>query len=925
MKKYIILSVFTLCGALMVMAQEKPQVKVDVSISNRNNPDETQEPGFEWWRVEQGKTSNVFETAGLRFSFHAPENQTPDYIVRSGWNKTLIQNADNKAKNGRLTMDGINLDPNDNDWKGPYYGAITLRIEGLPAGQHTVLTYHNWWGDAAKSYAAPMTVRCNGQVVAQQVVPTIGVAVSANVTIVTIPVTIAQEGDAAEIEFVTSADEPGAPAGDQTNYYYTPVVNGFEINTVNVATQAKDPTPASGDMHVDADNGKLTLQWTAANDKVREHRLYMAVNNPDAMSMVAALSPEDTGYAVDGLYSLNTYYWRVDEVDGEGNVVEGQVWSFRPRQLAFPGAEGYGRYALGGRGGVVYHVTNLRNDHNPGSLLYGLVDMEGPRTIVFDVSGIIDLEFAALFPKSHVTIAGQTAPGKGICVKGANINIGSESICRFMRLKRGLGVYGQNTGNAMGMSGADHAVVDHCTAAWGTDETVSGRGAKNISFQYCVISEALGIAGHKNYDDGTNHGYAATIDGKIGSWHHNLLVNCNGRNWSMGGGMDGDNRAIGQMDIFNNVVYNWNGRTTDGNCHEVNFVGNYYKMGPDTRRTVLFTQQYENVGHPESTWRAYIHGNVRENKNHTLTQDKKNDTYNIQLSNGDPGPTYETVVSEPFFPSHAEMHTAADALKIVTSYAGATMPVRDEHHMRNVRETIDGTWTYRGSKSGIRGEIDTEEDITEHAGGKGWEAYPEETRPEGWDTDQDGMPNWWEEITGSDPDAADNNADPDHDGYTLLEDYLEFMSHPYVIIQPDTDGTIDLSHHFSGFYGQNGKKVTPTFSLDDKTGTGIFAPSINGSMLTVRATQPGVKGAYRLKVTVDDGETTFPQWFGVAITADAASVISPLWNEDDMDVREREFFTLDGIKVTTLRPYETYVMRVVDAQGREHVAKVIAR
>ncbi|MDO4801790.1 MAG: hypothetical protein Q4A15_06460, partial [Prevotellaceae bacterium] len=119
-------------------------------------------------------------------------------------------------------------------------------------------------------------------------------------------------------------------------------------------------------------------------------------------------------------------------------------------------------------------------------------------------------------------------------------------VCRFLRARRGYG----DTGNAMGMSGANHAIVDHTTAAWGTDETFSSRGAKNISFQYNIIAEALGIADHKNYPAGTNHGFAATIDGKIGSHHHNLLVNCNGRNWSMGGGMDGENRAIGQMDIL---------------------------------------------------------------------------------------------------------------------------------------------------------------------------------------------------------------------------------------------------------------------------------------------------------------------------------------------------------------------------------------
>ena len=173
-------------------------------------------------------------------------------------------------------------------------------------------------------------------------------------------------------------------------------------------------------MHVDADSKHITLKWMAANDKVKEHRLYLAANDESQLSLLTTLSAEQTSYDITGLYSMNTYYWRVDEVDGEGNVVEGQVWKFKPRQLAFPGAEGYGRFAQGGRGGTVYHVTSLSGSKEPGTLLYGLTEMEGPRTIVFDVSGIIELDFSSHFTKPYATIAGQTAPGKGICIKASN-------------------------------------------------------------------------------------------------------------------------------------------------------------------------------------------------------------------------------------------------------------------------------------------------------------------------------------------------------------------------------------------------------------------------------------------------------------------------------------------------------------------------
>ena len=503
-----------------------------------------------------------------------------------------------------------------------------------------------------------------------------------------------------------------------------------------------------------------------------------------------------------------------------------------------------------------------------------------------------------------------------MCIKASNINIGSDVICRHVRFKRGLGVYGENTGNALGMTGADHAIIDHCTAAWGTDETVSGRGAKNISFQYSGIFEALGITGHKNYANGTNHGYAATIDGQIGSWHHNLLLNCEGRNWSMGGGMDAQNIPIGGLDLFNNVCYNWHNRTTDGNCHAVNFVNNYYKMGADTRRTTLFTQDFEDAINPAGKDQAYVSGNIRENKNHTLTQDKKGDTYN---ATGNIPTSYPYLVSEPLFPSYAEIHSAKDALKIVTSTAGATMPMRDEQHLRVIRETLDGTWTYKGSKSGIKGEIDNEADIVDQENG-GWEVWPEDTRSADWDTDQDGMPDWWEKAIGSNAAVANQNDDPDGDGWTLLEDYLEFMAHPYLVIEPNSTATIDLKPYFIGFYGQNGMSVTPTYAVDYLENH--FSPSIEGSIMTVKSFDTPCTGY--CKVTVNDDETTFTQPFGVVVTGEAQSAIRPVWSEDNITVVKREFFTLDGRQVSTLQSHEVYLMKVTDSEGRVHTVKILA-
>jgi hypothetical protein len=397
--------------------------------------------------------------------------------------------------------------------------------------------------------------------------------------------------------------------------------------------------------------------------------------------------------------------------------------------------------------------------------------------------------------------------------------------------------------------------------------------------------------------------------------------------------MDGQNMPIGRLDLFNNVCYNWYGRTTDGGCHAVNYVNNYYKMGADTQLKILFSQDYELPDHP-GVWQAYISGNIRENKNHTLSQDALNDTYRYTISNKEPGVIdpnkrtdglgYKTFVTERFFPSYATIHSAKDAMKIVTSYAGATMPMHDEHHVRNIRETLDGTYTYTGSKSKIKGEIDTEADIKEHAESKGWEVYPEERRTEDWDTDQDGMPDWYERLVASNPNTANQNDDPNGDGWTLLEDYLELMAHPYLKMRPNGEGSLELKPYFEGFYGQNKVAKTPTYRLDDLE-NGVYGASIDGSVLWVKAIQPDAQGVYNIDVTVDDGETTFTQRFGIIISGDATAIQKPVVDIDQIEAAKREFFTTDGHQVTKLKSHEVYVMKVTDKQGTVHTAKIIAK
>ena len=893
---------------------------IDFNMTNRQDA-EVNEPDYIGWAVNQGASESKTLENGLTITVAAAGKAN---TLRAQWHKNTCTAGRNGQTGLRLLGDGVaafmadasNNTPNLTDTPT----GISVKLKGLKPGLHSLAAYHVY--KDPKSGEMP-TIKVDVMRDQETVAAQTGMAY-ANVK------ATASDLKMSDAAFSYIEFEVLETTQTITVTYTTEVETGRKYQTTNVMLNgllidrspltAMDPKPGHRDYHLDADDGSYTLQWTPAAVAVK-HKLVVGTEQ-ETVSRSTDYIYEGTNpaYTITGLSSSRYYFWRVDEVDADGRIHKGQVWSFRPRQLAFPGAEGYGRFATGGRGGKVYHVTTLSGGKEPGSLLYGLTEMNEPRYIVFDVSGVIELDFDSHFVKPYAYIAGQTAPGKGICIKASNINIGSDVICRHIRFKRGLGVYGENTGNAMGMSGADHAIVDHCTAAWGTDETVSGRGALNITFQYNIISEALGITGHKNYADGTNHGYAATIDGRIGSWHHNLLVNCEGRNWSMGGGMDGNNRPIGGLDLFNNVVYNWHNRTTDGNCHAVNFVNNYYKMGADTRKTVLFTQDFEDAIAPDGIDQAYIKGNIRENKSHSLTQDALNDTYN---ATGNIPTTYQYRVNKPLFESYATIHTAKDAMKIVTSDAGATQPLRDDHHHRQIRETLAGTHTDVGSNSNIKGEIDTEADITEHADGKGWEVYPEEARPENWDTDQDGMPDWYEALIHSDAHTANQNDDPDSDGWTLLEDYLELMAHPYVVVEPNGMATLDLKPYFAGFYGQNKKAVTPSYRLPDETNGG-FSASIEGSALKIHSSS-GAQGIGRVNVTVDDGETTFTQPFGIIISGEWTAIQKPTVDFNQIEAVKREFFTSDGRQVSTLKSHGVYVMKVTDKQGTVHTAKIIAR
>jgi hypothetical protein len=431
--------------------------------------------------------------------------------------------------------------------------------------------------------------------------------------------------------------------------------------------------------------------------------------------------------------------------------------------VAFPTAEGYGRFAQGGRGGRVIEVTNL-NDNGPGSLREA-VEATGPRTVVFAVSGTITLEKKLVVKKanSRLTVAGQTAPGNGICVSGYTFGMmgADDVIIRFIRTR--VGTVSGLTMDGMGMASSNNCIFDHCSISWSMDEAFSSRGAGNITLQRTLISEALNQAGHSHYGAGAQHGFAASISGNIGSFHHNLIADCAGRNWSMAGTIK-DGKVYGKLDITNNVVYNWKHRTTDGEINMVNFVNNYYKPGPASLKHVAMTCTF-------SGWAGqqlyYLSGNVMPG------YFGPNDVVKSYATEGKAKPPtdYKFIVSEPVYPSYVTTESAEEAYKDVLANVGCNVPSLDEHDKRIVREVREGTYTYKGSKTGLPGIPDNEADVG------GLENYPVEKRADGWDSDHDGMPDAWEKKHGLDPKKDDaSKTGLSADGYTNLEMYLNELA-----------------------------------------------------------------------------------------------------------------------------------------------------
>jgi hypothetical protein len=455
---------------------------------------------------------------------------------------------------------------------------------------------------------------------------------------------------------------------------------------------------------------------------------------------------------------------------------------------AFPGAEGHGRYVTGGRGGTVVHVTNL-NDSGTGSFRQAVSGSN--RIVVFDVAGVIALK-SDLTIKGNVTILGQTAPSPGITLRYYTVRPnGNNIIMRFIRIRRGEEKNVNDGADATWCRNFTGIILDHCSFSWSIDEVASFYDNNNFTMQWCTLGESLNNAGHGK----GAHGYGGIWGGKLASFHHNLICHVNNRSPRFNGARYNwtgytSNKLYSQyqwkntvqaenVDFRNCVVYNCgNGCYGGPGGGQINIVNNYYKTGPAATTNRITTASVANsTSAKDYEWcwtmfsRYYISGNQLNNTANAgwnyVNYDSGSYTFNGEHYTPDPNHYYgddvtyvknaagtdcvSMVLTEPAPIGEITTHTAAMAYDKVLQYAGASL-YPDDVDTRYFDEAKNGITTYKGSVTGKAGRIDLVSDVN---------GYTEETfgtgsRPDGFDTDNDGMPDAWETANGLNPnDASD--------------------------------------------------------------------------------------------------------------------------------------------------------------------------
>jgi len=739
------------------------ELKVDLNSSDGRKDVLT--PHWQNWAWSEGKTGS--QTYGnVTVTFRA----VPGGRLAPVLYKSLLDSGATLAADGFVVKSPTNAT------------GIEMVISGLTPGRHTVATYHNEVRDVTP---AKFNVLVGDDLQIKEFSPSKRATNDYEVASTFLQV------DAVAGKDVVIRFQPEQLAVGQSV-----IINGFEIDAADPHRKAIKPRPANDDEHWPNESA---LSW-AAPATAASHQLYFGVDS-NAVLKATPASPEYKGNLSSANYPLptldpgETYFWRVDEVDSAQQVTRGEVWRFRIRTLAFPTAEGYGRFARGGRGGRVIEVTNLEDYDSgrgeaviPGSFR-AAVEADGPRTIVFRVSGLIRLKRPCAVSKPYCTIAGQTAPGDGICLAdyGGGAYGSHDVIIRYLRFRIGDGA--QKAMDGAGLGSCDHCIMDHCSISWSSDEGTSSRGAKNITFQRNIVAEALHHGPHYRASDRTKletHAFAGSISGNIGSYHHNLLADCTDRNWSLAGGLDQSAHYAGYLDIRNNVVYNWTARTTDGGVKALNYVNNYYKPHAPNP-FVKWLLKLDKLNPAWGTESYYMDGNVLEG---FVAETNNWAAFENAWPNArDPIKVSDVRVEREIFPSYVKTHTAREAYTNVLADVGDNFPkldVVDRHVIKDVRNgTAEFTGT-RGPTYGDRpspnfaGIIDTQSDDKSAEGSPNfpWPDYKTYNVPV--DSDHDGMPDAWEKAHGLNPhDPSDGNKDLNGDGYTNLEKYLNSLVGEY--------------------------------------------------------------------------------------------------------------------------------------------------
>ena len=535
---------------------------------------------------------------------------------------------------------------------------------------------------------------------------------------------------------------------------------------------------------------------------------------------------------------------------------------------AFPGAEGHGRYTTGGRGGKVIHVTNLNDDGN-GSLRWAL-SQSGAKTIVFDVSGYIDLK-SQLNVSSNTTIAGQTAPGDGITLRYYTLYFGKcdNVIVRFIRSRRSQVKDVNDGADATWGRNRKNIILDHCSFSWSIDEVASFYDNKDFTMQWCNITEGLN-AGHNK----GNHSYGGIWGGKDASFHHNFIAHVQNRSPRFNGARydwDGYDKTLYEnsiqaerVDFRNCVMYNWgngNGCYGGPGGGYINMINNYYKAGPGTKNKTRVTQvsvsDASNGGDnpfPGYASRYYINGNyvtaasspenydwqgvIYDSGLYTINGEKyiadpnhyygENQTYEKNTNGVD---CIRLKLDEPIDAGEVTTHKAQTAFEKVLKYCGASF-VRDACDVRYAEEAENGTTTFMGAIVKCAGILDIINDPegTEDPTTASYPTLREEKRPADFDTDGDGIPDEWETANGLNPsDANDGNEYTiDSEGiYTNIEVYLNSLVE-HIMKDGNADAEDAVNEYYPKYNSASGiKEIANSVELKKITYTALSGQNIN--------------------------------------------------------------------------------------------------